>query len=138
MQSIDRVHDTPCFTKASASYSETAALPVADAGRYSTMTSNCSTSRSSSNQMHALPVQFHFKQRFFGNLLLPSIFMAINIFTSVSLLNIVRHVEGDDFLSVLGMLLVPLSILAITFYLLSAFTNPGLLIGNEQVQLQKA
>ena len=56
----------------------------------------------------------------------------------MSLINIVNHISEDEFIKVLGLILIPLSIFAITFYLLSAFTNPGLLIGNEEVQLQKA
>ena len=32
----------------------------------------------------------------------------------------------------------PLTVLTIAFYLLSAYTNPGYIIGNEAVQLAKA
>ena len=108
------------------------------AGRYSTMTSNCYTSRSSSNQMHPPPLKFHLKSNFLSNLLVPSMYLALNIFVSLSLLQIVTHVHDDAKLANIGRLFVPLFLSTILFYLLSAFTNPGLLIGNEQDQLRKA
>ena len=83
--------------------------------------------------MHALPIQFHFKRSFMSNLMVPSVYLALNIFVSLSLVNLVSYITDDSLLVSLADLLIPLAIITIGFYLLSAFTNPGHLIGNEQV-----
>lgn len=89
--------------------------------------------------MHALPMKFHMAKSLLStNLLMPFIFLTINLTVTILLLNIVANVKTDTILNMMGVMLIPFSILSVTFYLLSAYTNPGLLIGNEQVQLQKA
>lgn len=103
-------------------------------GRYATMDS----SRSSSNQMHALPLLFYQKSMCFTNFLIPLLYIALNLFVSVSLCAIVLEIQNDTYLYSLGAAMIPLTLLSIVFYLLSACTNPGLLLGNEEVQLQKA
>ena len=45
---------------------------------------------------------------------------------------------GDGTLTFEGWLLVPLTFLALLFYLLAAWTNPGYLNGDERRQLKKA
>lgn len=88
--------------------------------------------------MHAVPVKFHLKSLFPGNLLMPIIFLILNLGVTVALLQIVLNVGQDKTLNVMGGILVPLCLLTVVFYLLSAFTNPGLLIGDEEAQLKKA
>lgn len=67
-------------------------------GRFSTLTSGNYTSRSSSNQMHALPVKFHLNSLFFTNILNPSLYLTLEIFVSASLLQIAHHIQKDNFL----------------------------------------
>lgn len=88
--------------------------------------------------MHALPVKFHLKSLFPGNLLMPVIFLVLNIGVTVALIQIVLNVGKDKTLNVMGGTLVLLCIVTIVFYMLSAYTNPGLLIGDEEAQLKKA
>ena len=98
------------------------------------------TGRSSSNQMHALPVQFHLKTILWQNLLVPPLYLALNIATTIILVHTVRVLGGiDPVLMFLGYLQLPaLAAVTILFYLLASYLNPGYIIGNEEVQLAKA
>lgn len=98
------------------------------------------TGRSSSNQMHALPVQFHLKTILWQNLLVPPLYLVLNIATTIILMHIVRVLaDFDMFLAYLGYLQLPiLAIFTIVFYLFASYLNPGYIIGNEEVQLAKA
>ena len=81
--------------------------------------------------MHALPVKFHLKSLFPSNLFMPAVYLVINISTVIGLINIVLNVKDDETLNFLAIFLLVTTLFTITFYLLSAYTNPGLLIGNE-------
>ena len=81
--------------------------------------------------MHALPVKFHMKSMFSGNLIVPGLYLSFNLLITLGILNIVHNVLVDEILNGLGLALIPISALTLIFYLLSAFTNPGLLIGDE-------
>lgn len=59
--------------------------------------------------------------------------MVINLAVSIGLIKIVRNVKEDPVLNFYGVMLIPFTFLSIVFYLMAAYTNPGLLIGNEQV-----
>lgn len=64
---------------------------------------------------------------------MPSVFLILNIGVSFGILDIINSVKKDGMLNGLGAVLVPIGLVCIIFYLLSAYTNPGLLIGNETV-----
>jgi hypothetical protein len=83
--------------------------------------------------MHALPVQFHLKSLFFTNFPTPILYLAFQIIISVSIIRITRHVKGDEIVDVLGFVFPIFAVLTIVFYLRSAYTNPGYVIGNEQI-----
>jgi len=53
-------------------------------------------------------------------------------------MEIAMHVEGDDTIDILKLLFLIFSAITLMCYLFAAFTNPGYVIGNEQVQLAKA
>ena len=88
--------------------------------------------------MHALPVKFHLKSIFPSNWMMPLVYLVINLSVTGLLLNIVAQVKVDKVLDAFGIVLIPLTLLSIVFYMLAAYTNPGLLIGDETVQLKKA
>ena len=89
------------------------------------------TSRSSSNQMHALPIQFYLKSMFVGNIGVPSAYILLQGFCIVSLMEIMMHIEDDEALDVLVVVFPIISLLTLVAYLYAACTNPGYVIGNE-------
>ena len=98
------------------------------------------TARSSSNQMHALPVQFHLKTIFWQNLIVPPLYLTLNIFVTAILIQAARQLAEQDYvLAYFGLLQLPLfAFVTIMFYLYSSYVNPGYVIGDEEVQLAKA
>ena len=99
--------------------------------------------------MHALPVQFHLKTILWQNLKVPPLFLVLNIGTTCMLMRIVLLLTDetpeflhfrdkknfhDQFLSVTGLILLPISMVITNgFYLAASFINPGFIIGNEEV-----
>lgn len=59
-------------------------------------------------------------------------------FVSISMLKICWQIADDLKLNILQSIFIPLSICVMIFYYLAAYTNPGFIIGNEQIQLAKA
>ena len=53
-------------------------------------------------------------------------------------MEITTHIEGDKIIQILNLVFPVFSIITVMFYLISACTNPGYIIGNEQIQLAKA
>ena len=64
---------------------------------------------------------------------MPVVFLIVNLFVSLKLLNMANNIKDDGFLSFLKVIFYPFMILSIIFYLMSAYTNPGYLIGDETV-----
>lgn len=61
--------------------------------------------RSASNQMHALPVRFHLKTILWQNLIVPPLYLVLNIATTLILMHIVQVLaDFDPFLTYLGYL----------------------------------
>ena len=104
--------------------------------------------------MHALPVQFHLKTIMWQNLIIPPLFLILNLGTTFILVRTVILLSAstpqfmkyqgtaeidDTFLTFLGLYQLPLTALVtIGFYLAASYINPGYIIGNEEVQLAKA
>ena len=105
--------------------------------------------RSSSNQMHALPVQFHLKTIMWQNLIVPPMFLVLNLGTTFILIRTVvmlssqtptfLHLQkqasiDDSFLTFLGFYQMPIcAAVTIGFYLMASYINPGYIIGNEEL-----
>ena len=56
------------------------------------------TSRSSSNQMHALPIQFHLKSLLPGNIIVPSLYLLLQAFSVISMIEVMVHIKNDELL----------------------------------------
>lgn len=83
--------------------------------------------------MHALPIQFYLKSIFIGNIGVPSAYLILQAFCIVSLMEIMMHIEEDSALDLLQVVFPIISLLTLVAYLYAACTNPGYVIGNEQV-----
>ena len=104
-----------------------------DTSRYSTMTSNQYTTRSSSNQMHAQPLKFFFGRKWpTSKFIVPALYLSMNLFLSYKMVSMISEVEDtDSTVSKLKQPFILFALITMMLYLQSSFTNPGHLIGNE-------
>lgn len=98
--------------------------------------------------MHALPVKFHMKSMFsiskfdlLINLDLsrPAIYIVIQMIITGLFYKVMKPLDDHPFSHFLTFFLYPMFLVfTLIFFCLASYTNPGFIIGNEQVQLAKA
>ena len=67
------------------------------------------------------------------DILHPFLYFILQAFVSVSILRNCSLIVDDVLLDILSKAFIPFSILTFIFYLFAAFTNPGYIIGDEQI-----
>ena len=70
---------------------------------------------------------------FVSNIGVPSAFIILQGFCIGSLMEIMLHIENDEALDIMQVVFPIVSLLTLVSYLYAACTNPGYVIGNEQV-----